>query len=88
MSNKTVSGTKFVVSTKKSVDGDITALCGEWGVDSKHVAREAILADTYAYRSGASPIEVVEDTQVTDGFYLRTVADGSSGNNLDELPDC
>ena len=79
---------KQVTGTRMNSDGDITHLCGESWTHTKHEARRNINADKNAYVSGSSPVEVVNDTRVAGGFYLRTVADGTQGNNLDELPNC
>ena len=80
--------TKQITGTRKSPDGDITHLCGRSWTDTKQEARRNISANKYAYLSGSARVEAVTDPRVSGGFYLRTVADGSKGNNLDELPNC
>lgn len=80
--------TKQVTATGKNGDKDIIRLCGAWGSDTKSQARLNIAADRNAYKVGSAVVEVVNDRTVTDGFYLRTVRDGSVGNNLETLPNC
>lgn len=80
--------TRHVTKTRKDPQGDITHLCGSNWSDTKKQAKLKIDKDRNAYKSGSSLIEVVPNPRVTDGFYLRTVADGSTGNNLNELPNC
>lgn len=79
---------KEVNKTGKNTDGDIIKLCGAWGSVTKKQARTAIKSDPESYHVNGSRVTVVNDPNVTDGFYLRTVADGTTGNNLDGLPDC
>ena len=79
---------KQVTGTRKNSDGDITHLCGRSWTHSKHEVKRNIKVDKNAYLSGASRVEVVNDERVTGGFYLRTVADGTKGNNLDQRPNC
>lgn len=81
-----------VTKTGKDKDGDITKLChpGEyWSPRSKASAISDIENQTHKYYvgSGASKtyIQVVNGPS---GKYLRTTADPSSSNNLDNLPDC
>ena len=83
---------RAVYKTAKDTDGDITALCnsGEhWSPRSKSNAIYDIETNLHTYYvpwvSGRTEIRVVDGP---NGKYLRTVGDGSTGNNLDELPDC
>jgi hypothetical protein len=73
----------------KDGEGDITSLCGSWGEESKNTVIRQIEASTHDY--------YVEEEQprvrvrvVSEGGrkYLRTTADSTSRNNLDNLPDC
>lgn len=80
--------TRQVTATGKDRDGDITKLCGSFGSRSKLDAISDITNGVHVYKSGTSIVEVVENPTVKDGMYLRTKADGSTGNNLDELKDC
>ena len=85
-------GERRVTRTGKDAEGDITQLCNP---DSSWVSRskEEAIGDierwvhTYHVESGGrrSTVQVVEGPA---GKYLRTSADGSDSNNLDNLPDC
>lgn len=79
---------RAVTSVKRNTDGDTTRLCGSWGDVTKHQARTDINTEAGAYHVGNSDVIVVTDSTVTDGFYLRTMGDGSASNNLDSLPLC
>ncbi len=75
--------------TGKDPDGDITALCGDWGRRSKAEAISDIENDTHTYYVQAGTRR--SDAHVVDGTtgkYLRSDPDPSSANNLDNLPDC
>ena len=65
--------------------GDITSLCGDSFNHDKAKAVANILNETenYFVREVAPAVNV----HVTQG-HLRTDADASSANNLDNLPDC
>lgn len=84
---------RAVHNTEKDEDGDITALCNpgaDWSPRSKAGAIADIESETgpnyyVPWKSGRTEITVVKGP---NGKYLRTVRDGSTGNNLDELPDC
>lgn len=83
---------RYVYKTGKDSDGDITKLCNggqAWSPRLKAGAISDIEKEIHEYwvpwKSGATKITVV---QGPTGKYLRTVRDGSTGNNLDELPDC
>ena len=74
------------------MEGDITSLCNDgasWSPRSKSGAISDIESGTHSYyvpwTSGRTDIHVVNGPS---GKYLRTNRDGSTGNNLDELPDC
>lgn len=81
-----------VRQTGKDKDGDITALCnrGEaWSPRAKSAAITDIKSGTHRYyvrEEGEGVwVKVVKGPR---GEYLRTDADKSSANNLDNLPDC
>ena len=79
-----------VTGTGKDPDGDITALCGSWGIATKSQAIRDIESGTHTYyvqEPGTNRVDV----HVVDGptgKYLRADADPNSDNNLDNLPDC
>lgn len=81
-----------VTASGKDRDGDITRLCnsGEyWSPRSKADAISDIESKTHSYfvdRAGyRTDIHVVNEGGKK---YLRTSADKTSQNNLDNLPDC
>lgn len=83
---------RAVRKTGKDKDGDITSLCDSgalWSPRSKSNAIYDIENKIHTYyvpwTSGRTEITVVNGP---NGKYLRTVRDNSTGNNLDELPDC
>ena len=84
---------RAVIRTGKDKDGDIISLCNpeeSWSPRSKQDAISDIESGTHIYyvpwTSGPhTEIEVVNGPR---GKYLRTRRDGTSGNNLDNLPDC
>lgn len=83
---------RAVYKTGKDRDGDITKLCnaGEaWSPRRKADAIKDIEAGSHAYyvpwKSGRTEIRVVNGQ---NGKYLRTDRDGTTNNNLDDLPDC
>jgi hypothetical protein len=72
--------------------GDITSLCnhGEsWSPRSKSMAISDIEGGSHRYyvreEGDRAWVKVVDGPT---GKYLRTTADSSSKNNLDNLPDC
>lgn len=76
----------------KHKDGDITSLCnhGEsWSPRSKQGAISDIDGGIHRYyvreEGEAAWVTVIAGPR---GKYLRTVADTTSRNNLDNLPDC
>lgn len=78
-----------VTATGKDRDGDITKLCGPWGKVSKAQAIEHIENGdhTYHVQNGTRRTEIRVITGVINR-YLRTDADRSSANHLENLPDC
>ncbi len=87
---------RAVTQTGKDADGDITKLCnpGEfWSPRSKQDAIDDIESGNHTYyvpwisgrRQFRTEIRVVNGP---NGKYLRTNHDGTSKNNLDDLPNC
>jgi hypothetical protein len=81
-----------VTHSRKDPDGDITALCNPgqtWSAALKSEAIRDIEGGSHTYyvdRAGyRTNVQVVVGAT---GKYLRTTADPSSANNLDNLPDC
>ena len=81
-----------VQKTGKDSDGNIISLCNDGSAWSPRPSADAISdieSNTHTYhvpwKSGRTEITVVNGAS---GKYLRTVRDKSTGNNLDELPDC
>lgn len=82
-----------VTKTRKDDDGDITALCntGEWwSPRSKEDAISDIDSKNYRYyvKSGNDEVDIHVVKHPKYGRYLRTNPDRTTGNNLDDLPDC
>lgn len=83
-----------VTKTKKDTDDDILALCKpfeNWSPRSKADAISDIESKTHSYYVIASGLREVDVHVVNDpskGKYLRTDSDGTSRNNLVDLPDC
>lgn len=82
-----------VTRSGKDRDGDITALCHSgafWSPRKKWDAIHDIETRTHSYyvqQPGTRRVEV-KVVQGATGKYLRTTADPSDANNLDNLPDC
>jgi hypothetical protein len=83
---------RAVRKTGKDRDGDITSLCDDgasWSPRGKWDAINDIETRAHAYyvpwNSGRTEIRVVNGA---NGKYLRTDSDGTTKNNLDDLPDC
>ncbi|MFI8748802.1 DUF3892 domain-containing protein [Vreelandella lionensis] len=82
-----------VTATGKDTDGDITKLCksGEWwSPRSKADAIRDIEMgfNTYYVKDKAGNRADIHVVTVGSKKHLRTSADASSANNLDNLPDC
>ena len=74
-----------VTATGKDANGTVTSLHGDWGNASKDEAIADIEAGRATYAvAGGQPLDVVAGAT---GKYLRSVADGGTADNLDELPD-
>lgn len=82
-----------VTASGKDARGDITKLCksGEyWSPRSKADAIADIDGKVHSYfvvwpDGKRTPVNVVDGPS---GKYLRTTKDGSTSNNLQDLPDC
>lgn len=84
---------RIVNKSGKDKDGDITKLCnaGEtWSPRLKADAIRDIEDKTHEYyvRWSDNQETIVKVVNGTSGKYLRTQRDGSTKNNLDDLPDC
>ena len=81
-----------VTRSRKDRDGDITALCNpasSWSPRYKQNAISDIELGLHTYYvSEAGYRSNVHVVNGPNGKYLRTTADRSSANNLDNLPDC
>jgi len=74
-----------VTATGKDEHGAVVSLHGEWGMVSKDEAIGDIEAGRGSYAvTGGQALVVVDGST---GKYLRSHADGSNADNLDELPD-
>ena len=82
-----------VTASGKDKDGDITKLCkaGEaWSSRPKADAIRDIENGLHTYfvqQAGTTRVNV-NVVNGTTGKYLRSTADKSSNNNMDNLPDC
>jgi hypothetical protein len=83
---------RAVYKTGKDSYGDIVSLCNDsafWSPRSKSAAISDIESGLHTYhvpwQSGRTEIRVV---QGPNGKYLRTDADNTTRNNLDDLPNC
>ena len=76
-----------VTHTEKDRYGNITALCGRWGrVSASQAIREIEDRTNSYYVEEFLPRVAVIVASGASGKYLRTEADRSSRNNLDNLP--
>lgn len=83
--------TRIVKQTKKDTEGDILALCnsGEsWSPRYKSGAISDINSGNIVYRVKSSNGPVVQVVHGETGDYLRSHADATTSDNLDNLPDC
>jgi hypothetical protein len=81
------------MQSRKSMQGDVTALCSpgaSWSPRSKADAISDIESGLHTYYVDAAgyrtTVTVVKQSDGTK--YLRTTADKTSRNNLANLPDC
>ena len=84
---------RYVYKSGKDKDGDITKLCSsgaDWSPRQKADAIRDIDNSTHSYWVSWSDGQETEIKVVngSTGKYLRTLRDGSTKNNLDDLPDC
>lgn len=85
--------TRYVNKSGKDKDGDITKLCNAgqgWSPRYKADAIRDIDNGDHQYFVSWTDGQVTEIKVVNgaSGKYLRTQRDGSTNNNLDDLPDC
>ncbi|MEO9630723.1 MULTISPECIES: DUF3892 domain-containing protein [Alphaproteobacteria] len=82
-----------VTASGKNTDGDITKLCKSGATWSPRLKADAIndiekgLHTYYVQQAGTSRVDITVVNGNT-GKYLRSTADSSSENNLDNLPNC
>lgn len=78
-----------VEGVRKDENGDISAICGSWGLSNVAEAIRAIQSGVdvyYVEEAGVrTPLEVVSGK---GGEYLRTIDDPGSENHLANLPGC
>ena len=79
------------VRRTEKTDGDIAALCG--GADWPKVRKAQVIQDveSRAHRRYVHEVAPSVDVTAVDGRcgkHLRTVADRTSANNLDNPPNC
>jgi hypothetical protein len=80
-----------VRKTGKNKEGDITSLCGPewWSPRLKAEAISDIEGGSYRYYvEEVAPKVYVQVINAGGTKHLRTTADTTSKNNLDNLPDC
>lgn len=80
-----------VTESGKDRDGDITSLCNRngWGGRKKADAIEDIESGRHSYYTGAGSYTAeVYVVRGRSGKYLTTSKDGTTHNNLDDLPNC
>lgn len=80
-------GDRRVTRSAKDRDGDITGLCGDWGMVSKADAVTHISRSVHRYYVQDSLGERAE-VRIYGGQHLRTDPNSSCRDNLDSLPDC
>ena len=80
---------RHVTRSGKDRDGDITALCGDWGRAPKADAISDINSGRHTYYTNVGGNRAQVRVVTRNGRpYLTTAADASGRNNLDNLPDC
>ena len=79
-----------VTRSGKDRNGDITRLCGAWGITQKATAISEIERRVHRYyvedEYGRQADVIVVEVRL--GKHLRTEPDASCANNLDNIPDC
>ena len=84
---------RYVNKSGKDKDGDITKLCNsaaDWSPRHKADAIRDIEYGAHSYWVSWTDGQETETKVVngSTGKHLRTLRDGSTRNNLDDLPDC
>ena len=84
---------RFVNKSGKDKDGDITKLCNSGETWSPRHKADAIRdiddkVHEYYVRWTDGQETIVKVVNGSTGKFLRTQRDGSTKNNLDDLPDC
>lgn len=84
---------RFVNKSGKDKDGDITKLCNSGETWSPRLKADAIRdiddkVHEYYVRWTDGQETIVKVVNGSTGKYLRTQRDGSTKNNLDDLPNC
>lgn len=78
--------------TRKDRDGDIIAVCSHgqaWSPRSKREVISDIESNTHSYYVSEAGYESDVRVYVVNGVkHIKTGADATSRNNLDNLPDC
>ena len=79
-----------VTKSEKDSDGDITGVCGpEYYYRAKWGVIEDITAELHEYYVSEAGYESTVHVYEQNGVqHIKTFADASSANNLDNLPDC
>ena len=83
--------TRIVKATGKDADGDITSLCNDgepWSPRGKAGAISDIKGGNIEYRVKSASRPLVHVLKGESGEHLRSTADASTADNLDNLPDC
>ncbi len=85
--------TRYVTKSGKDKDGDITKLCSAGEAWSPRLKKDAISdIENKVHEYDVSWVDgqktVIRVVNGPTGKYLRTQGDGSTKNNLDDLPDC
>lgn len=85
--------TRNVYKSGKDQDGDITKLCASGETWSPRLKADAISDIENKVHQYFVPWSDGQTTEIkvvngATGKYLRTQRDGSTKNNLDDLPDC
>lgn len=78
-----------VTRTEKGGDGDITALCGDFGLVPKAIAVRDIRARTHVYYTNVLGLPATIRVVSVGGVpHLTTHPDRYRPNNLENLPPC
>lgn len=82
-----------VTRSRKDSDGDITAVCNPGQYWSPRAKRDTVddierRLHTYFVQQPGSLRADIHVVTIAGRKHLRTAADASTSNNLDNLPDC